>query len=682
MSKPQSLCSLVFVLVCAVALSHAHAVSVDIRWNDVRQRIDGFGACDAWFSDDIMNHSRSGEIMDVLFKRDGGIGLSILRQRIDPRWCTAEGVYDWNQKDWVGNSWMAREALARDCEIIWAAPWSPPAWMKDNGSNKNGSLKREHYQDYADFLQLVYQKLKEDFGFAYHAISVQNEPGPKTWESCLWTDSQFIDFIGSHLGPTLDPQVQIMFPEETGWNEVNPRMDALLNTPAEQYVDIVAGHCYHSIPQDNSTARNYDGRAVWLTEWSYNINAEDVTIDNGLTWAKNWWHMLTVADVNACHHWWLAEMRPNREETNQAALMIAASPDYVLTKRLWTLGNYSKFVRPGWRRIGATSNPTHNVFCSAFRDTIDGNIAIVLVNKTIGDVTVDMSLQGFEIQSLTPHITSETHDLAEQAPVAVTGSSAGVVVPKKSVATYVGQGTQTTDTTTETRAVNCGGGAYTANDGNHYAADDWFAGGNTYHTANQIDGTTDDELYQSERFGNFRYEVPMANGSYTLALELAEIYETTTGSRVFDIIVEGDTVVSDLDLVATAGANTAYTVELAVEIVDSSLDIVGKSTIGNAKLSAWRLSESSVRDSRTPGAAAQAEQRGIRLGQRGNIVRLRSFQKDETTVLLTDLLGKRVFAAQLDAFGTIETQPISPGMYLVSVSSNVRKLTTQIVQIP
>ena len=53
-----------------------------------------------------------------------------------------------------------------------------------------------------------------------------------------------------------------------------------------------------------------------------------------------------------------------------------------------------------------------------------------------------------------------------------------------------------------------------------------------------IAGTSDDALYQSERYGNFSYNVPVANGDYVVTRKFAEIYFSSTGMRVFKVVVE------------------------------------------------------------------------------------------------------------------------------------------------
>ena len=78
-------------------------------------------------------------------------------------------------------------------------------------------------------------------------------------------------------------------------------------------------------------------------------------------------------------------------------------------------------------------------------------------------------------------------------------------------------------------AVNVGGSQFTAADGTIYQADTLFSGGSTYKTTATIADTTDDALYQSERYGNFSYNVPVDNGNYVVTLKFAEIYLSAPG---------------------------------------------------------------------------------------------------------------------------------------------------------
>ncbi|MGB3588339.1 MAG: malectin domain-containing carbohydrate-binding protein, partial [Tunicatimonas sp.] len=133
-------------------------------------------------------------------------------------------------------------------------------------------------------------------------------------------------------------------------------------------------------------------------------------------------------------------------------------------------------------------------------------------------------------------------------------------------------------------AINSGGAAYTADDGTEFTADQLVSGGKTYKSNAGISGTTDDFVYQSERYGNFTYQLPVSNGTYEITLLLAEVYFNDPNKRLFDIEIEGNEEVSNLDLYATVGKNVAYQITNTVEVTDGSLSLTFSADINNAKL--------------------------------------------------------------------------------------------------
>ena len=66
-------------------------------------------------------------------------------------------------------------------------------------------------------------------------------------------------------------------------------------------------------------------------------------------------------------------------------------------------------------------------------------------------------------------------------------------------------------------------------------------------------------LYQSEHFANgpFQYQFAVPNGSYTVNLKFAEIFFTSGGRRIFNVAINGQTVLSGFDPAQAAGAFTA-----------------------------------------------------------------------------------------------------------------------------
>lgn len=156
--------------------------------------------------------------------------------------------------------------------------------------------------------------------------------------------------------------------------------------------------------------------------------------------------------------------------------------------------------------------------------------------------------------------------------------------------------------------VNCGAptaaGLYIDPQGRVYYPDPYSAAGTSINsTTSAIANTSDDILYQSERWSGsaFTYQVAVPrSGDYTVTVKLAEIYFTTANSRRFNVAVEGVTLATNLDLVAQAGAKTAYDITTTVPVTDGSLTItVSPGSVENPKLSAFYV-ESAGFSNNTP----------------------------------------------------------------------------------
>ena len=137
--------------------------------------------------------------------------------------------------------------------------------------------------------------------------------------------------------------------------------------------------------------------------------------------------------------------------------------------------------------------------------------------------------------------------------------------------------------------VNSGGPTYTAGDEAIFIAD---TGGNTWSTSAAISGTTDDALYLTERYGgSFVYNIPLVNGSYDVTLMFAEIFHSINGSRVFNVSLEGNPVITNLDIHSKVGKNAAYNEQHIVNVTDGQLNIAFNAAVNghDAKISAIKV---------------------------------------------------------------------------------------------
>lgn len=147
-----------------------------------------------------------------------------------------------------------------------------------------------------------------------------------------------------------------------------------------------------------------------------------------LTWANNIQVAFTKANVSAFLYWIGAE-----NSTTNSALINLIDDEVVPSKRFWAYAQSSKFVRPGAKRIEATSSQ-HSVTVSAFQNA-NGNIAFqVIINATTDCTCLGRS----HCQHVMPYITSNLYDLqAQQAIVVGTDGCFNGTIPAKSLVSFV-----------------------------------------------------------------------------------------------------------------------------------------------------------------------------------------------------------------------------------------------------
>lgn len=125
-------------------------------------------------------------------------------------------------------------------------------------------------------------------------------------------------------------------------------------------------------------------------------------------------------------------------------------------------------------------------------------------------------------------------------------------------------------------------------DGVEYKADKYSSSGTTSNTADSVAGGA---LYQTERYGAFSYEIPVtANGSYTVKLHFAEIYQSSAGSRSFSVALEGNTVIRDMDLYSEVGHDKGYTETFEnIAVSDKSVTIEMIAGVENPTISGFAI---------------------------------------------------------------------------------------------
>jgi glucuronoarabinoxylan endo-1,4-beta-xylanase len=349
----------------------------------------------------------------------GQIGMSILRIHVP---------YDSTKfADEVPTAQLAASLGAS----IFASPWTPPASLKITPppppppatpppATTGGYLNPASYGDYALHLKSFCDFMDAN-GATLYAISVQNEPDISVnYDSCDWTPTQMINFLKSftsnYFGST-----RIIVAESFNFNR--SKTDPILNDPdAADRVSIIGGHIYgnglYSYPL--AVAK---GKEIWMTEHYVD------SATNGNDWTKS---MNVAREIDACMNagmsayvwWYIVRYYGPIDESG------------VVTKTGYVMSQFSKFVRPGFFRVGATVVAMMDVRVTAYQN---GNTVVaVIINGDSQSHTIDLTFQNATVVSLTPHVTSSTKNCEAGTVISPSGGKFSVPLDASSVTTVVG----------------------------------------------------------------------------------------------------------------------------------------------------------------------------------------------------------------------------------------------------
>ena len=427
------------------------------------QTIDGFGFSEAFHQARAMQNlppDKSKALLDLLFSPNGGMGFSILRNSIgntdgnpaadhgdttsiEP----AQGTWNWTGDE--DQTWLMNEAAKRGCTRFISCAWSPPAWMKTNKSTIGvGELRSDMYQPYADYLAAYIQEYKKRYGLDIYGISPANEPGyvpTIKYASCNWTGEQLTKFLRNNLIPTFLQKgisTEIMLDDHANWKDDFINV-ALADATCAKALNIVCAHAYASTDQvfkplgdrtGNFNIAKSKGKRIWQTE----VSAGDKNItsmDDGIYWAQVLHAHVNWNSVSAWLYWWGAAVTTSRSS------LIAIDPKagtYQLSKRLLTIGQYSRFVRPGARRINATENPIGSVRFDAFLDPGGKKIICVAINDDLSKPQeFPLQLANFTPTACQPVRTSPTESHANLPILKPVNGQFTLQLPPESVTTFV-----------------------------------------------------------------------------------------------------------------------------------------------------------------------------------------------------------------------------------------------------
>jgi glucuronoarabinoxylan endo-1,4-beta-xylanase len=432
----------------------AAATSATINGATRLQPIDGFGFSEHFGRANIMRGSqglpadRQRELLDLLLSPTTGAGLSILRlgidsgiQPTDPGGPNATPKYVWDRND-KGQVWLAQQARAYGVSRFYADAWTAPGYMKTNGADANGGTlcglagatcaSGDWRRAYANYL-VQYAKFYAQEGIRITDLGFTNEPDwTATYDSMRLTPAQAVEFT-KVFGPVANSAgYQVVCCDSFGWNQQKNYTSAIeADATARNLVATHVGHTYAS----KIDAPLPTQKRSWMSEWSpdgttWNENWDDGSGYDGFTVASAIHDALTKGNVNGYVYWYGASTGATR------GLIQMDGSTFHVSKRLWAMANYSRFIRPGATRIGATT-PDANLRLSAFRNT-DGTLTVVALNAAAGAQQVSYSLQntGITTGTATPYVTDGSRSTARQSAIPVSGGAMTVTVPARSLVTY------------------------------------------------------------------------------------------------------------------------------------------------------------------------------------------------------------------------------------------------------
>lgn len=275
-------------------------------------------------------------------------------------------------------------------EVI-ATPWSPPAWMKDNGNRCNGGkLQKKYYQLWAEYFVKYITEVRKR-GVNLTAISIQNEPNANvTWDSCIYTAEEESVFLKEFLGPNLEKNglgdVKILIWDHNKDLLVDRAREIMKDEKAAKYV---WGAAFHWYAGDHFEALDivrqmYPDLKLFYTEGCHGgVYRKTGKWCSGEILAHELFGDLNHG-TNACIDWNMVlneQGGPSYAENYCDAPVICDNTyeNYHLESSFYYIGHFSKFVRPGAIRIGCSKFSQQTETC-AFENK-DGQIVLVVMNK-------------------------------------------------------------------------------------------------------------------------------------------------------------------------------------------------------------------------------------------------------------------------------------------------------------
>ena len=279
--------------------------------------------------------------------------------------------------------------------FLFSSPWSPPGWMKSNGSILGGAMRKHSFEPYARYFLKFLEAYKAD-GVGIDAVTVQNEVDTDQdgrMPACLWGQEYEIDFVENFLGPLLrkagvPTKIWVVDHNYNLWG----RAIGELSVPdAYEYIDGIAWHGY--VGEPSAMTRVHDAfprKSAYWTEGGPDVAAPNYQTDY-TKWAEtfngifaNWARSITSWNVALDE-----KGTPNIGPFSCGGVITVDNATKKVTRsgQYWAFAHYSKHVRRGAKVFqtdgvgeGTAQGTASPVSHAGFRNP-DGSFVVVLANR-------------------------------------------------------------------------------------------------------------------------------------------------------------------------------------------------------------------------------------------------------------------------------------------------------------
>ncbi len=455
-----------------------NVVSVSVDTSKTHQTIESFGASGAWWAQIIgTNEKTRDRIATLLFDPEEGIGLNCYRYNIGGgsrdagsnspsigdvwrrtySFEKSPGVYDWERD--AGAVWMMRRAAELGADEIVMFVNSPLERLTVNGrtyaDNERSNLAPQNYEAFAKYVLDVAEHFKDE-GLPIKFISPINEPQyywnyppENVWgqEGCHYSNDEivkiltkFIEEIGER--PGLDG-VEISGPEGGSWNPDTLEFNRLIAKDKflSEHMTALDNHSYWTDTKTKTSFKTVMDKIApnmkyRQSEWCEMTNGRDLTMDSALVLAETVYEDMTILDCVSWQYWIAVSCYDYRD----GLIYTDASGNSVqVPKRLWALGNYSRYIDRGYVRVDCGSVKS-GVSASAYtgkNENGEDEVVIVLVNHSKSDVNISVDGLANGYNRISTVVTSKSYGLRETYRAEYKGADTPVVVPAESVTTVI-----------------------------------------------------------------------------------------------------------------------------------------------------------------------------------------------------------------------------------------------------